>query len=657
MSTQCKRLSLDCGGYSRSFTFKDQTATVARKARNNVPKQQQACGDSQITLGVSPASPPSTTLSEPEPRVVQLGQSSPETDSFKDTAMPSFDTDSSIPATSEELEMGTEIASVQQNNEAQSPSTREALSPLQWDLLSCDMPADTRMMNVTDGFLLGGLSPSDEVVDRNDLSFAFPADGQVVNPWSVHEQWNIPPVSQTCSTIPDYLLNSYHFPEDILYYHHMFDTTGGLIKNTTIVQLLRSELGCPHAFKAALALSALDLLKREGNRLKRSKEHALQHYINAIKDLQSHTTDLQPSTTSHEQLPKSTLSCLFTTLLLAKFDLRRGLMLTWLTHLRAAASIVTTWYEKLQQVMTGRILWQDFSRMALLLEIYNADFSLHRNGLLSNEAAQTLNETMRGSGSPQDRLLPILKEVIKFEVEYRSQAEYVDHKVWVEGSKRLLHQLKTWHDALPTSELPVEGSLDTLNIFEDAVEVPENEECRITDPITFVYSEDPYTAAINYVHYLTSCLRARTKYLPKVGRLPYSGSNAVVRVICRIAAGLKPSYSQTESAYGHGILPALMNAYYSASNTSLRRWIRAWIGRLEIEREGIWNVSQSKRIMSFVDSEYGKRGSIAEWEIIELTVVDEDREDLEVTDEKTPFKIFIRSRNKLGWSIDYLNVP
>ncbi|GKT97691.1 C6 zinc finger domain protein [Colletotrichum tofieldiae] len=104
-----------------------------------------------------------------------------------------------------------------------------------------------------------------------------------------------------------------------------------------------------------------------------------------------------------------------------------------------------------------------------------------------------------------------------------------------------------------------------------------------------------------------------------------------------------------------------MNAYYMTDSAGCKEWIRGWIGRFPREREGIWNVRHAERLLTYVDEEYGRKGLRSGWRIIKVRMVDLDEEATPQGNEEEEkgdrLAVEIYSRNRMGWSVDYVDIP
>src|SRR5690606_31893698 len=110
--------------------------------------------------------------------------------------------------------------------------------------------------------------------------------------------------------------------------------------------------------------------------------------------------------------------------------------------------------------------------------------------------------------------------------------------------------------------------------------------------LVFPNTRDPCTSAVNYVAYLCTCMRARTRYLPDSGRIVPPDAERTALTICRIAAGIPPTRFGESFTHSYGMLPSVVGAYRWSTNPGLRNWIKHWLAGYRGPREGIWNVQQ-----------------------------------------------------------------
>ncbi|KAJ2982161.1 hypothetical protein NQ176_g1577 [Zarea fungicola] len=456
------------------------------------------------------------------------------------------------------------------------------------------------------------------------------------------------------------LLQSARFPEDIVYYHHLRDgPTNGILSILHLNDIFHAEyLDCGF-FHAVLALSALDISKTNVSKsvAETAALHALDHFVTALGTVRIEGTshpefNVSPIAES-AVAPKNITSRLATILFLALFELQRGQMQTWYVHSRAAVSFLAENLEQVRASVVGESLIRSFSRLVALLDIYDRTFSVHAILPTTDIAASFVN-SLASSPHASDRLLAILPRVIELEEEWRSDPK--NDLYWQEQAKSLIEELQKWRSGLEACDIPARDfeEIDQLQDDTDAGDLA-------FSPIYFPGSKEPTRAATNFIHYLVSLLRVRCRYSSNGTTLP-ANSNKVVSFICRLAAGVDPAACANIHAYGHGLLPALMNAYYLSDSEKTKRWIRNWIACFPREREGIWNVRHAQRLLAYVDGEYSRSGSRAGWTIIKVRMVNMDEEcsplnnDGEDIDPEK-FSVEVYSRNERGWSIDFIEIP
>jgi hypothetical protein len=229
---------------------------------------------------------------------------------------------------------------------------------------------------------------------------------------------------------------------------------------------------------------------------------------------------------------------------------------------------------------------------------------------------------------------------------------------WDERVDRLRTELEQWRDNLPPGEVP---SFDSELAADDTQ--PAQDAVLNIEPLTLLSSHEPVRAATNFAHYLMSILRLDMMYSPfKSQRLTATESSAIVRKICRLAIGLPYTLCVSVNNYGHGMLPAVLNAYHLANET-MANWIKSWIASRPNMREGIWDIERVQRLIAYLDREYTGQGSRAGWTVIKTRMVDLDDE--EDQDDSAPdgedglpqnFCVEIYSKGKRGWSIDFVEI-
>jgi hypothetical protein len=469
---------------------------------------------------------------------------------------------------------------------------------------------------------------------------------------------------KTAPIIPQGLLESMKFPEDMLYYHHLRDTSPyGVLSVLYLNDILDAEYLNGSFYHAALGLSALKISKSDAELRVRNVAtiHALEHFVVALGDIgkmQIRDTDADtPTLDGAQDLEKreKAVCWLGTVLLLAHFELKRGQLRLWCVHGRAAVNFLSSHLSLVLSTRNGESLVRAFSRIAALLEIYDRTHSIQKQAI-SPEVSSTLVEFLATSTLHYDQLLYIMPRVNILEDEWRANLR--PDAQWDERVDRLRTELEQWRDNLPPGEVPSfdsELAADHTQPAQDAV--------LNIEPLTLLSSHEPVRAATNFAHYLMSILRLDMMYSPyKSQRLTATESSVIVRKICRLAIGLPYTLCVSVNNYGHGMLPAVLNAYHLADET-MANWIKSWIASRPNMREGIWDIERVQRLIAYLDREYTGQGSRAGWTVIKTRMVDFDDE--EDQDDSAPdgedglpqnFCVEIYSKGKRGWSIDFVEI-
>ncbi|KAM0200472.1 hypothetical protein ACHAQD_010625 [Fusarium lateritium] len=454
------------------------------------------------------------------------------------------------------------------------------------------------------------------------------------------------------------------FPEDMLYYHHLRDTSPyGVLSVLYLNDILDAEYLNGSFYHAALGLSALKISKSDADlRVKNlAAIHALEHFVVALGDIgkmQIRDADANtPTFNDAQDLEKreKAVCWLSTVLLLAHFELKRGQLRLWCVHGRAAVNFLSSHLSLVLSTRNGESLVRAFSRIAALLEIYDRTHSIQKQAI-SPEVSSTLVEFLATSTLHYDQLLYIMPRVNILEDEWRANLR--PDAQWDERVDRLKAELEQWRNNLPPGEVPAFDS----ELEADGTQLAQNADLNI-EPLTLLSSYEPVRAATNFAHYLMSILRLDMMYSSSKGeRLTAADSSAMVRKICRLAIGLPYTLCVSVNNYGHGMLPAVLNAYHLADET-MANWIKSWIASRPIMREGIWDIERVQRLIAYLDKEYTGQGSRAGWTVIKTRMVDFDDE--EDQDDSVPdvqdglpqnFCVEIYSKGKRGWSIDFVEI-
>ncbi|CAG9977212.1 unnamed protein product [Clonostachys byssicola] len=508
---------------------------------------------------------------------------------------------------------------------------------------------------------------------------------------SINTQTSPPALSRGVAShiAPEGLMESAKFPQDIIYYHHLRDDTStSLLSILGLEEIFKADHLDRGFFSAALALSALSVSHSHGQGQASPAEqrlaanaglHALDHFVSALRCVRTVEDPVDASASATGSMDGGTdvgtpsmllptdlklITCrLATILFLALFELQRGQMRPWYVHSRAAATFLSHHINTVRENVAGPSLIRSFSRVAALLDIYDRTYSV-RPALPEPGMSLVLSEALRSSPSSSDRLLAVLPLVVKLEEDWRSDPGRESH--WRIMADDLVEQLHAWYASLPSSELPDLSDADSTS--------PGNAGPMGITPIHFTGSRQPTKAATDMIHYLGSLVRLQTRYLSYTKVLP-DNAEETVSMICRLAAGVPLCSCVRMHAYGHGMLPGLMNAYYLTDNQQCKAWIREWVAAFPAAREGIWNAKQAQRLISYVDAEYGPTGPRAGWTIIKVRMMDMDDTDPPTDDADSvrgnlyqgldsemsadPDKFFVEiyARHARGWSIDFVMIP
>lgn len=420
------------------------------------------------------------------------------------------------------------------------------------------------------------------------------------------------------------LAGAFEFPEDYTYFEY---SAGGSFASISrvlpLAELFQSEPVSPHVYNAAIALAALTLSSSEQYRTGSMtlRRHAFHHSLKAVQGLQKELT--APHQASSAALRADTALSLFATIMLAaNFELQRGSVLSWQSHMRGAASCLNAAHGGLLRKPTGMLLIHGFARMALLLRLYNEDYSVTTPEFMAPELTTWLNNLLRHSSRPHDRMLLLVEEVTALEIQKRGHPAL--EPVWTAKSADLLRRLELWHRSLPASELPQDdsttnGAFLTVSSSHYPPSNTTNNNNNNQDPSTesliripalhFPSSPDPCVSAVNYATYLCSRMRALTRYPnsktntqhPGLDRELPPNTEPTALAICRIAAASPPARFGASFTYSYGMLPSVVGAYRWSDNPGLRSWAKHWLSGFRTTREGIWNVSHTLRLIAEID--------------------------------------------------------
>ncbi|WZH46744.1 C6 zinc finger [Fusarium acuminatum] len=649
----CTRLSIPCGGYARQIVFKDQTKLFNQDSPRRTRSGQKLGEDS---ANPAPKDTHDDVSNNPEEHSPARNYMSPYS-----TPVANFDSDA-VESQSTFCHHSHPNVVNQAATSLSGPNT-----PAEWDFGSLPSGTVDTPVPVTVGH-----EPCSSVISPIGIPLYSPSVGpnllsSQVTP-SQSRSGSIRSENffgiKTAPTIPQGLLESMKFPEDMLYYHHLRDTSPyGVLSVLYLNDILDAEYLNGSFYHAALGLSALKISKSDAQLRVRNVAaiHALEHFVVALGDIgkmQIRDTDAgTPTFNGAQDLEKREKSVcwLGTVLLLAHFELKRGQLRLWCVHGRAAVNFLSSHLSLVLSTRNGESLVRAFSRIAALLEIYDRTHSIQKQAI-SPEVSSTLVEFLATSTLHYDQLLYIMPRVNILEDEWRANLR--PDAQWDERVDRLRTELDQWRDKLPPGEVP---SFDDQQVTND-MQPAQNAGLNI-EPLTLLSSYEPVRAATNFAHYLMSILRLDMMYSPfKSQRLTAAESSAIVRKICRLAIGLPYTLCVSVNNYGHGMLPAVLNAYHLADE-SMANWIKTWIASRPNMREGIWDIERVQRLIAYLDREYTGRGSKAGWTVIKTRMVDlEDEED---QDDPVPngedilpqsFCVEIYSKGKRGWSIDFVEI-
>ncbi|KAJ4247842.1 hypothetical protein NW762_013051 [Fusarium torreyae] len=649
----CTRLSLPCGGYAPRIIFKDQTELLNQSTPRRARSGQRPVGSAAEAVGQDGTDGVLDTSREPSPVQNYLTQDR--------TSVPDLGSDA--------IEPQSPIYNVNQSSNAVDPVTSlpGSNTPLVWE---SGLIPDTGLGVSTPANEDHGLTQSPLVIPDQTAHAIFPLPGASnISPTETTQRHNIssPTGTQvfngikTAPVIPQGLLESMRFPEDMLYYHHLRDPSPyGVLSVLYLNDVLDAYYLNAAFYHAALALSALKLTQSEAAPQVRSQAsiHALEHFVTAlgaVGKIQVDDDDADPSTPGNIQDPgkrDKAVSWLATVLLLAYFELQRGQMRLWYVHSRAAVDFLSSHLSHVLATSIGESLIRAFSRIAALLNIYERTHSVQKQ-VTPSEVTNSLIQYLSTSTLPYDRLLYILPRVNELEEDWRANLR--PDARWEKRVDGLRSELEEWRNSLPQEEVPAfddEGSSD--------IEPAEGSDLDIK-PFIIHSSYEPVRAATDFAHYLVSLLRLDLMYPPETGpKFTRAETAAMIRKVCRLAIGLPRILCVRINCYGHGVLPAMMHAYHM-SDKIMANWIRNWISTLPNEREGIWDTDRVQRLLVYLDEEYSRQSSKSGWTIIKSRLVDmegdiEDTQPGEEGGQSDRFCVEIYYKGKRGWGIDFVEI-
>ncbi|CAH0050497.1 unnamed protein product [Clonostachys solani] len=621
----CSKMNRVCEGYAKRISFCDETLSVTQKAQG-MPSANPRVRPTKTTLVETRASPKDAIATIPEmiEDVCALQDQTIETISPNSDEPGIFDGE-------EWMFQDWDLASW-------SPVDQDAVYPC----ASSSLPLDANSLS--------------------ELSIQ-------LHPSSIN-LGQIPTIAQPLSMHSALGYRFMSFPQDEKYIMRLqSNQVEGLEPILPIADVLMDEtVMTSHCWSAALAVSAITASKFSSTTAE-CMSHASHHYISAMQNLRK---AFPPDSLSSMQVSNCTsglLSWILTHLLLANFDLYRGNLSSWRRHLRTSGRIFSKWHQSILHDRRGRLLASTFARMALLVELQNSDLSLTKVQDMNPGVATHLESMMEGSDSSRDRLLLLIRDVTKTELKFRHRPELQEK--WARKMQLIDQKLMDWQKRLPVSELPVDtGIAESVKFQPDPGSTIPPLEVR---PLSFPNATNPITSAVNYAHFLCSRMRANTRYTPNGGKSTPPNTDSTVFFICRIAAGLSPRGCAKHNAFGHGIMPALVGSYRWSSDLRIRHWINSWLRAYEDQscREGLWNVRQARRLVSFLEDESRRRTLTSGcWGIVAARIEDENDptcDDLSSIEEPysffngntgedekgAPFRVVVHSRCPTGWETDH----
>ncbi|KAG5790812.1 hypothetical protein H9Q69_010137 [Fusarium xylarioides] len=367
----CIRLFMPCSGYANQIIFKDQNKLFTHDSPRRT-RSGQAIGESSDRRGSVDGVPQSEAAQSPAPEYY-----------------------SSYATPAPELEDDTIAAQTPIYNAGQANNSSDvtaALSssdtPAAWDpgfIPDTDVDSSGPAGNIRGGlpYIVSPVATSDQ---SHQTSFPFFGPLSVSSPQLAPKtQVATPRSSQffnglsTAPIIPQGLLESMKFPEDMLYYHHLRDTSPyGVLTLLYLNDIMDAGFLSASFYHAALALSALKVSKSNTGQQLRSQAaiHALEHFVIALGDVGNiPIEDMNPDmpTPGNEHGPgrrEKIVSWLSTVLLLAHFELRRAQMRLWCVHGRAAVEFLSTHLSLVREITIRESLVSAFLRITALLKIY-----------------------------------------------------------------------------------------------------------------------------------------------------------------------------------------------------------------------------------------------------------------------------------------------
>lgn len=451
------------------------------------------------------------------------------------------------------------------------------------------------------------------------------------------------------------LAGAFEFPEDYTYFEY---SAGGSFSSISrvlpLAELFQSEPVSPNVYNAALALAALTLSNSESYPTSSMtlRRHAFHHSLKAVQGLQNELAQTGKLGGSSNSLRAHTALSLFATIMLAaNFELQRGSIPSWHSHMRGAASCLNAAYTVLMRKATGVLLIRAFARMALLLRLYNEAYSVTTPEFMPPQLANWLNRLLRESSRLHDRILLLVEEVTALEIQKRAHPAL--GAAWDFKSADLLRRLEEWRSDLSPSDFPVDDHTTGAYLTISSSSEQEFSTLLRIPALHFPNSRDPCESAVNYASYLCSRMRTRTNYpntttnttTPGADREFPPDTEQTALTICRIAAGNPPSNFGSSFTYSYGMLPSVVGAYRWSSNPGLRSWAKHWLTGYRSTREGIWNVHHTLKLIALMDQQPQQQRAF-----VAIRTVDEPVDPSPEAEEgdcgKKPFRIVMSTRGQ-----------
>lgn len=601
-----------CEGYNQKITFKDQTNLTVEKVKKAARKKTRA----------------------------------------SDTAKEDTSSDDTLSFSAEEVSSTTAVPQ------------QASFPPAQFVDCSVSLTSPKTVRNDSfdsrDGLVFqGGLLATPPMSTLDDL-LSSPAMASLntgyMTPTSPVSTDFLPPPTQAVSNAMLSLVGAFEFPEDYTYFQY---SAGGSFASISrvrpLAELFQSEPMSSHVYDAAIALAALTLSNSQSEpaNARSIRRHAFHHSLKAIQSLQNDLTQpgkLGASASSNSLRADTALSLFATIMLAANFELQRNCVLLWHSHMQGAALYLNIAYPELMKKKTGMLLIHAFSRMALLLRLYNEKYSVTTSKFMPEHLSTWLDELLRDSSSLHDRILLFVEEVTALEIQKRQHPSL--ETAWAVKSADLLYRLEQWRNDLPPSDIPVDdhaGASLTISSTTAA-----NPPTLIRIPaLHFPSSPDPCVAAVNYASYLCTRMRARTRYPQNHSnpdtpdRILPPETEQTALTICRIAASNPPSRFGDSFTYSYGMLPSVVGAYRWSSNPGLRAWAKHWLMGYRMTKEGIWNVVHTLKLIKVMDSQaLGDKQTF-----VAIRAIDEPVDasaEAEEGDGEGPFRVVLSTRGVEG---------